>query len=251
MSQRDDKNSRSRSVAASPAQSFLRSRSTRFESLRPAVEVLSLPSQIHDLLEDAIIHGDIEPGSRLLPDDIALEFGVSRIPVREALSSLHEAGWVQIRPRYGAYVSQRSLRELTHLFEARAGIEPEIARLATNRRTPEDIETLRRVVKRSVSAAQADDVEAAFHASVDFNVAVRASAHNDVLAAISLALEKRARFYFYPIAKILAGDWAQRQNILVDIIESGDSALAAERARDHMMGTGEDVIRLLDLDSDN
>jgi DNA-binding GntR family transcriptional regulator len=250
MSARDDKILAPRSVATVP-QPFIRSRSTRVESLRPAVAVLSLPNQIHDLLEDAIIHGDIEPGSRLLADDIALEFGVSRIPVREALSSLHQAGWVHIRPRYGAYVSQRSLRELTHLFEARAGLEAEIAGLAASRRTPDDIETLRRVVKRSVSAADADDVEAAFHASVDFNVAVRVSAQNDVLAAISLALEKRARFYFYPIAKTLAGDWAQRQKILVDIIESGDSALASECARDHMMGTGEDVIRFLDLDSDN
>lgn len=224
---------------------------SRLETLRPAIGVVSLPNQIHDVLEDAIIHGDIEPGTRLLADDIAAEFGVSRIPVREALSSLQEAGWIEIRPRYGAYVSARSLRELTHLFEARAGIEAEIATLAAQRRNDADIDALRRIVTRSVSAAATNDVEAAFRASVDFNVAVRFAARNDVLANLSLALEKRARFYFYPIAKTLAGDWAQRQSDLVDRIESGDPESAATLARRHMTDTGTDVSRLLDLAPDH
>jgi DNA-binding GntR family transcriptional regulator len=230
--------------------SWLRGRATRFESLRPAVEVKPLPNQIHDLLEDAIIHGDIQPGTRLLPDDLASEFGVSRIPVREALSSLQQAGWVEIRPRYGAYVCVHSLNELTDLFEARAAVEAEIASLAAQRRTEEDLESLRLIVQRSASAATTNDVEAAFRASVDFNVAVRLSCHNQVLANLSLGLEKRARFYFYPIVKTLAGDWSKRQAELVELIASGDAARAGQCGREHMQRTGEDVTQLLNLAAD-
>lgn len=241
----DDETGEARVVAA--PRTLFTSGSSRLETLRPSVGVVSLPNQIHDVLEDAIIHGDIEPGTRILADDIASEFGVSRIPVREALSSLREAGWIELRPRYGAYVSARSLRELTHLFEARAGIEAEIATLAAGRRHDDDIRTLRLIVGRSLSAASSEDVEAAFRASVDFNVAMRFAARNDVLANISLALEKRARFYFYPIAKTLAGDWAHRESNLVDLIEEGDAQGAATMARQHMTDTGADVTRLLDL----
>ena len=57
----------------------------------------TLPEQIHDILEDAIIQGVFAPGERLHTDRLAARYGVSRIPVREALRSLHEAGWVDIR----------------------------------------------------------------------------------------------------------------------------------------------------------
>jgi len=45
----------------------------------------TLSARIHEFLEEAIIHGDIAPGSRLRADSIVAQYGVSRIPVREAL----------------------------------------------------------------------------------------------------------------------------------------------------------------------
>jgi DNA-binding GntR family transcriptional regulator len=227
--------------------SLLAKKRLRQEIMRPSFQVVSLPNQIHEVLEDAIIHGDIEPGTRVRADDIADEFGISRIPVREALSSLHEAGWVDIRPRYGVYVKARSRNELMQLFEARAGLDSEISMLASQRRDEEDIATLKRIVERARSSAELEDVEALYKASNDFYVALRNAAGNNVLATISLNLEKRARFYFYPIAKQLGRDWAVRQAELVDLIIAGEGTLAAAATRRHMQTTGSDVLRLLDL----
>jgi len=217
----------------------------RHEILRPQIKITPLPNQIHDALEDAIIHGDIESGTRIRADDIAEVFGISRIPVREALSSLHEAGWVEIKPRYGVYVRSRSRSELTQLFEARVAVDSEISRLASLRRSQEDIESLTKIVAQSKTRADADDVEGLYKASNDFYVALRLAARNSVLAAISLHLEKRARFYFYPIAKDLGRDWAVRQAELLDLIIAEKSSLAAESTRRHVETTGSDVLRLL------
>ncbi|MEO5832302.1 MAG: GntR family transcriptional regulator [Nakamurella sp.] len=209
----------------------------------------TLPAQIHEFLEEAIIHGDLEPGTRLRPDKIAAEYGVSRIPVREALSSLQEAGWVDIRPRYGVYVRARNRTELRELFEARAGIEAEIARLAATRRAAEDIADLQSIVDQTKKAAQRNDVDRLSQASVAFNACIRRAAHNSVLESVSLSLEKRARFYFSPIAGLLGSDWVDNQGKLVALLAAGHIDAAGASARQHIIKTGEAVWLLLGAES--
>lgn len=206
----------------------------------------SLPAQIFGRLEEAIIGGEFTPGSRLRADAIAQAYGVSRIPVREAFSALAESGWVEIRPRYGVYVRRRSREELTELFEARAGIEQEIARLAAARRTERDLETLRDALSRSRAAAAERDADALTSAAADYNVALRAGAKNAVLQGLSLHLEKRARFYFSPVAALLGDSWVVGQERLVRLLEAGDVDGAGASARRHILETGDDVAGLLD-----
>ncbi|WP_081709939.1 GntR family transcriptional regulator [Arthrobacter sp. 35W] len=218
-------------------------------TLRAAVDSSSLPAQIHEALEEAIIHGDLPPGSRIRPDDIAAAHGVSRIPVREALSSLHEAGWVEMRPRYGVYVKERNHTELQELFEARAALEAEIARLAALRHDAGDAAALGRIVEATKKAAADGDVEGLSRASVEFNAALRTAARNSVLAALSLGLEKRARFYFFPVSGMLGSEWGQKQAHLADAVASGDGAEAAGSAHRYMIETGEAVFKLLGPES--
>lgn len=216
---------------------------------RGSIETGSLPSQIHRALEEAIIAGELSPGSRVLPDEIAESYGVSRIPVREALSSLHEAGWVEIRPRYGAYVRARSRSEVAQLFEARAGIESELARLAAVRGDNHAFKRLRAAVERSARAAKKSDARELSDAAVEFNAQLRAASGNLVLSGLSLTLEKRARFYFSPIASELADEWVEGQKRLLKLLEQRDADAAARSARRHIEETGEAVSRLLPSDA--
>ncbi len=210
-----------------------------------SVLATSLPAAIRDSLEEAIIGGEIAPGTRLRADDVAARHRVSRIPVREALSALDAAGWVDIRPRYGVYVRQRTRAELSELFEARAGLEQEIARLAAARRTDDDLERLQSVVARSRSAADACDDDELSAAAVDYNAVLRSAGKNEVLAGLSLVLEKRARFYFSPVAAILATDWVVGQERLLTLLESGDVDGSGASARAHVEDTGSSVSSLL------
>lgn len=208
----------------------------------------TLPAQIHGLLEEAIIHGDYAPTSRLHADEIATHFGVSRIPVREALRSLHEAGWVEIRPRYGVYVRDRSATELRELFETRAGIEAHIAELAAERRDDDDLLSMRRIVRIGRAAADEGDLEATAEASVEFNQAIRLACGNSVLAGLAAALEKRARFYFAMVENRLGSDWVSIEQALLESLEQGDGATAAEISRKHILNTGAEVSKLLTED---
>lgn len=205
----------------------------------------TLPAQIHGFLEEAIIRGEIAPSTRLHADDIAANYGVSRIPVREALRSLHEAGWVEIRPRYGVYVRERSMTELHELFEARSGLESQIAALAAERRTDEELATLRDIVDAGRAAARDGDMDATADASIRFNQVMRAACKNSVLAVLSASLEKRARFYFAMIEGRLGADWVSVEQELVERLTERDSQGAATAAREHIRDTGEEVSKLL------
>ena len=79
----------------------------------------SLPEQIANALVEGIIRGTFKPGERLLETELALRFGVSRGPVREAFRIVEKEALVEIRPRYGAFVATLSAKDVADIFEVR------------------------------------------------------------------------------------------------------------------------------------
>jgi DNA-binding GntR family transcriptional regulator len=204
-----------------------------------------LPTQISNTLEEAIISGVLKPGERLRPEALASHYGVSRIPVREALRYLEAAGWVTIKPRYGVYVSERSEEELTALFDVRAVLEGHVARRAAERRTESDLARLSDVVERSRRAAEIDDDDALSDLSERFYATIRTAAHNSVLEANVASLEKRARFYFATVSHELGRNWVQTHRQLLEAITAQDGDAAALLSTRHVEETGLAVQRLL------
>jgi DNA-binding GntR family transcriptional regulator len=208
----------------------------------------TLPEQIHEALEEAIITGVLPPGTRLNSDDLAAHYGVSPTPVREALRSLHEARWVAIRPRYGVYVTEHSRQELVELFETRSVIEGAVARLAAERATADELAVLGEVVARSRAAADEGRTSDLRALGRRFYAALRAGAHNSVLAALSATLEKRARFYFTAVEDDLGGDWVAVHDRLCQLVTARAAEDAARVAADHIRGTGRAVAELMLVD---
>ncbi|HHY57154.1 MAG TPA: GntR family transcriptional regulator [Chloroflexi bacterium] len=68
----------------------------------------SKPAVVHDMLREAIIHGEYKPGERLVIDEVAARLGVSQIPVREAVRQLEADGLVSFEPYTGATVTRFS-----------------------------------------------------------------------------------------------------------------------------------------------
>jgi DNA-binding GntR family transcriptional regulator len=92
-----------------------------------------------DALRERILRGDLAEGSPVRQDAVAMELGVSRIPVREALRRLEAEGLVELSPHCGAVVSSLSLDEITELFDLRALIEAALIRRAVPRLADGDL----------------------------------------------------------------------------------------------------------------
>ncbi|AQW53882.1 GntR family transcriptional regulator [Streptomyces hygroscopicus] len=105
-------------------------------------------------IRDDIVSGTYQPGSRLTEELLARRYGVSRVPVREALRTLESEGFVTTRRHAGACVAQPSEREAADLLDIRALLEPLGAARAAQRRTEAHLKVLRGLVRLGRERAQ-------------------------------------------------------------------------------------------------
>ncbi|MFI6680870.1 FadR/GntR family transcriptional regulator [Kribbella sp. NPDC050470] len=153
----------------------------------PVVVPRSAPAQVADQVVAAIRDGRIQRFERLPAErELARTLGVSRPTLREALAGLELAGLVRSRQGHGTVVIASAAHvanwgaEVTpnQVFEARLVIEPELARLAAEKRYPEDMAAL-----REAGAALEEEFERTGHYRSDLPVhrAVARAARNPVL----------------------------------------------------------------------
>ncbi|NNC00972.1 GntR family transcriptional regulator, partial [Corallococcus exiguus] len=117
---------------------------------RPATKTIkhrTIAAAVAEALRQRILDGDFAAGFQLRQDALADEFGVSRIPVREALMQLEAEGLVKIEPHKGAIVSELSTREIEELFELRSLLEPRLLKESAPRLTQDDYARLNGILE--------------------------------------------------------------------------------------------------------
>src|SRR5262245_51964462 len=98
--------------------------------------------RVRDLLEEAILEGELKPGERLRAEALAQRFGTSRTPIREALLQLEARGLVEVELNRGAGVNASDRDDLNDLYEVRALTEPHAAARAATRISDSDLARL-------------------------------------------------------------------------------------------------------------
>lgn len=114
---------------------------------------------IFDTLKERIISGEYEPGQRLIANDLAEEFNISRMPVREALTRLATTGLVELIPYKGAIVNELTAEDFVEIFHIRGVLEGLAARLACPYLTEKDLETMRAANAEIKDMIDTDDVD--------------------------------------------------------------------------------------------
>ncbi len=196
----------------------------------------TLAALLVDTIEEAILDGKLLAGERLNADVFAEHYGISRVPVREALRALEAHGWVVTRPRQGYFVRPKSEEEMQDLFETRLVLEPAAAALAAERRSAAQMQDLREIVARSQRAIRARNGAALARANQDFHRLVALATGNSVLMSMLEPLGKRVRFYTVT-ADSRRGTSVEEHAALVEAIGLRDASRATELAREHVMNT--------------
>jgi DNA-binding GntR family transcriptional regulator len=202
---------------------------------RESNELMS--QRVFQRLESEILERVRPPGSRLVEDGIAVEFGVSRTPVREALRMLHRAGWIDMHPHAGAYVRQASLDEVRDVFDVRRVLERESASRAAVRATPADIALLRDVLARGDAARERGDIKGMLQLNREFHQTIAVASGNELLRRFLEELDKQVRWHFSAVVSARArASWAEHDEI-VAAIEARDHVRAADLSAEHCRRT--------------
>jgi DNA-binding GntR family transcriptional regulator len=207
------------------------------DEIAPLQKPRPLRQQVYEALEGLIIYGTLGPGQHLVESDLAKRLGVSRIPVREALQLLHRDGWVDLRPRQGAFVHRPTMREVDEVFRVRTLLEVESTRLAVEHVDDGSVRKLREILDAGTDALRVADESELVKLNSAFHGQVTDMAGNQVLADIIHRLDKRIRWYFAPVVKARGeNSWKEHAEILAAIV-AGDADRAAEAMRRHAEAT--------------
>lgn len=191
------------------------------------------------IIREAVISGRFARGDRLREEQLALLAGVSRTPVREALRRLDSEGLVDFTPNRGARVTAWSKQELHELYEMRAMLESYGARLAAERITEIELESLASLAKRMEllsrqGAASADELtilNGDFHRII-VETSRNAQLDSLVRGMMDVTLITRT-FQRYSQARMTAS--TAHHNELVEAFRAGDGAWAEAVMRTHIL----------------
>ncbi|MEW2316287.1 GntR family transcriptional regulator [Streptomyces bauhiniae] len=178
-------------------------------------------------IRDDIVAGIHERGGRLTEEVLARRYGVSRVPVREALRTLEAEGFVVTRRHAGACVAEPTEQEAADLLEMRLLLEPLGAARAAQRRTEAHLKVLRGLVRLGQERARlgnSDDLRALdgwFHETL-----AQACGSHALTSALTQLRHKIAWMYSVDGPASPPETWAEH-GAIVDAVARGDS----ERAR--------------------
>jgi DNA-binding GntR family transcriptional regulator len=205
-----------------------------------------LSEQLREAIEEEVATGQLLPGTHLDETELASRFGVSRTPIREALSQLAGEGLVEMRPRRGV-VAQASAQRLVEMFEVMAELEAMCARLAVRRITEEELQAVEALHEACRTAAGQRDPDAYFYANEAFHHALYSAGHNVFLSEQALALQRKLRPYRRLQLRVrdrMQNSFQEHQDI-VDALRAGDTERAVASVRAHVVVQGERFADLL------
>jgi DNA-binding GntR family transcriptional regulator len=207
-----------------------------------------VPKRVADVLEQDIIFGRLAPDSRVIEEEIAERFGVSRSPVRESIRLLERDGLIVRAERRGSRVSPMSRRDLDEVYACRVALEGLAAAEAAERHTPETLQPLQDGVNKLRDALASGEVAAYFTANVEFTDAVHRAADNITLKRLLAGIGKQAlryRFFAYRTAPELMSTSLEGNRGLVDAIRRRDKDAARHRTERLIEGSWKTVRKCL------
>jgi DNA-binding GntR family transcriptional regulator len=159
------------------------------------LERTTTPEGVYRVLRAAILDGTVPPGGQLRERDIATDLGVSRSPLREALTRLEEEGLIVKFPFRGAFVVEVSAREVAEIASIRLLVEPYAGELALETLRGPERPRLTQTVEELRQATDKNDIPASIDAHLQFHRLFYDFSGHGVLRGIWNGWETKLRLY--------------------------------------------------------
>lgn len=208
---------------------------------------LPLRESVFATLRQAILHGELKPGERLLEISLSEKLGVSRTPIRDAIKMLEDEGLVTIKPRHGAIVASITEQNLKDVLEVRKDLDAFSCALACDRIGKEQLAKLKDACDAFDQATQSRNAGEIAKADVAFHsVIVEATGNRKLFEIISSLSEQMYRYRFEYIKDI--SDYenlVQEHRQIYEYIRIGDKEKAAALARTHIDNQEQSILKIL------
>lgn len=210
------------------------------------VQKKTISTQVADAIRQKILSGEYEADTQLRQEHLAAEFGVSRIPVREALHQLHSEGFVTLVSHKGAVVSSISMDEILELYELRARIETWLLGLAIPRMTEDDMllarERAQQHQEQGRTGEYSNELNWNFHAALYAPSGRRTTI--DLVSRIYQQLERYTRM-MVSLTEIQAQSDRDHWQ-LIELCEAKDTLRAASLLETHIITSGRFLVERLE-----
>jgi DNA-binding GntR family transcriptional regulator len=215
--------------------------------LVPIERTKSLKEKTYDILKEMILTGRLEPGRLHNEVKLAKELGVSRTPVREALSELRQEGIVDFVPNKGILIREITVKQVQEIFEIRQIIESYVTQAVASRLSAADLKKLDAIIKKQEKLALRNDNQAFIETDRKFHLLLAARLDNRRLGAILENLRDQIHFMgIYAIKK--SGRMGQTLTEHIKILAAlreGKAKKAQKAMLQHLKNTEKTILELL------
>ncbi|MCB6185305.1 GntR family transcriptional regulator [Leeia sp. TBRC 13508] len=197
----------------------------------------TLTGAVTEALRNRILSGELPDGSQLRQEALSLEFGVSRVPVREALRQLEAEGLIQIFDHKGAIVTKFSLDDIKELLDIRVMVEGDLIERAANHAESTAFNEAENILNQFADALAQQDISLWGRLNAHFHLALYKPANRPhSLALVESLLNKTER---YTRMQILYAKFDQQatdeHRHLIDFCKAGEGKKAREYLSEHIL----------------
>ena len=202
----------------------------------------------YDRLRDAIVRGELAPGEKIKDADLAEMLGLSRTPVREAITRLVDSGLVQSKPGVYTRVSTLNYDDVAANLAVLKALDSLAMASAVPYLTERDFHAMRQANKDFADAVKRQDVSKALAADDSFHGVVIRAAGNPVIERIIEQLHPQLhRILYRKFSGLLGGeDTVKHHDELIRACEQGDAKAAAAMSGEHWSRLGDLISGLFD-----
>lgn len=202
-------------------------------------EALTLADRVFSQIQNAIVKGELAPGTKMSEAELAARYGVSRGPLREALRRLEGRKLLTRIPHVGVRVISLSFDELIQIYHVREAMEGMAARLAALYMPAEEVQGLKDLLAQHEKQAELQEGRAYFQdeGDFDFHYRIVQGSRNEVLSQMLCGeLYHRVRLYRYQFS-VTEGRPQKafgEHHRIIEAIEARDAEMAEILMRRHI-----------------
>lgn len=195
-------------------------------------------------IRQRILSGNLAPGEVLRQEALADELGVSRVPIREAITRLTGEGLLTKVPHKGAYVAELSIEEVQETFEIRLRLEPWLFSQAIPHITDAEIAKAEKLV------VEMDQAESGMWGQLNWRLheTLYLPARRDITLQMLRVLHDRSDRYFrFQVVQVPIREQSHDEHMsLIDACKKRDAKLGAKRLEQHVKTAAQQIVAVVE-----